>query len=97
LVEVDAVPAQHCGAAHRAFHGFFVTDDLARQGNLASYYETYTLTAPQDPRLADGGGYPITVYVPTLAANNVSPRLYMTRESDFGPERKSVWDASTSR
>jgi hypothetical protein len=77
---------------HRSFHGFFVTDDLTRRGNVNSYYETYTLTAPQDPRLAGGGGYPITVYVPTAAANAVAPRLFMTRESDFGPERESVWD-----
>ena len=78
---------------HRTFHGFFVTDDLNRQANgVASYYETYTLTAPNDPRLADGGGYPITVYVPTAAANAVAPRLYLTKESDFGPERESVWD-----
>jgi hypothetical protein len=75
---------------HRSFHGFFVTDDLNRSaGGVASYYETYTLTAPRDPRLADGGGYPITVYAPTDAR---APRLYMTRESDFGPERESVWD-----
>ena len=54
---------------HRSFHGFFVTDDLNRRaGGVASYYETYTLTAPQDSRLADGGGYPVTVYVPTAAA-----------------------------
>ena len=33
---------------HRSFHGFFVTDDLNRRaGGVASYYETYTLTAPQ--------------------------------------------------
>jgi len=79
--------------SHRSFHGFFVTDDLNRRDNgVASYYETYTLTAPDDPRLAGGGGYPVTVYVPTAAANTVAPRLYLTRESDFGPERKSVWD-----
>src|SRR6266850_4031603 len=31
---------------HRTFHGFFVTDDLNRRaGGVASYYETYTLTA----------------------------------------------------
>ncbi len=77
---------------HRSFHGFFVTDDLNRRGNVNSYYETYTLTAPRDPRLANGGGYPITVYVPTDAAQAVAPRRYMTRESDFGPERESVWD-----
>jgi hypothetical protein len=30
--------------------------------------------------------------VPTPAANAVAPKLYLTRESDFGPERESVWD-----
>jgi hypothetical protein len=78
---------------HRSFHGFFVTDDLTRRGNVGSFYETYTLTAPTDSRLADGGGYPVTAYVPTAAANAVAPQLFMTRESDFGPERKSVFDA----
>jgi hypothetical protein len=78
---------------HRSFHGFFVTDDLTRRtGGVASYYNTYTLTAPADSRLPDGGGYPITVYVPTNAANAVPQQFYMTRESDFGPERSSVWD-----
>ena len=32
------------------------------------------------------------MYLPTPAANAVAPRLYLTRESDFGAERKSVWD-----
>lgn len=78
---------------HRTFHGFFVTDDLNRRaGGVGAYYETYTLTAPQDGRLAGGGGYPITVYVPTTAANAVAPRTFLTRESDFGPERDSHWD-----
>lgn len=78
---------------HRSFHGFFVTDDLTRRaGGVNSYYETYTLTAPQDPRLAGGGGYPVTVYVPTAAANAVAPDRFLMRESDLGAERKSVWD-----
>jgi hypothetical protein len=77
---------------HRTFHGFFVTDDLTRRGNVASYYETYTLTAPVDSRLPDGGGYPITRYLPTPAALAVSPQLYLTREADIGPERDSHYD-----
>src|SRR4029450_2945220 len=51
----------------RDFFGFFVTDDLNRDVNTA--YETYTLTAPQDPRLPNGGGDPVTVYTPTAAAD----------------------------
>jgi len=77
---------------HRSFHGFFVTDDLTRQGNLNQYYETYTLTAPQDSRLADGGGYPVLVYVPTAAANAVAPQRLLLPEGELGAERESVWD-----
>ena len=78
---------------HRSFHGFFVTDVLNRRdGGVASYYESYTLTAPQDSRLADGGGYPVTVFVPTPAANAAAPQLILTRESNIGAERSSVWD-----
>jgi hypothetical protein len=77
---------------HRTFHSFFITDDLTRRGNINSYYETYTLTAPRDPRLAGGGAYPITVFVPTAAANAVAPQRYMMREKDLGTERDSQWD-----
>jgi hypothetical protein len=73
----------------RNFFGFFVTDDLNRDVNTA--YETYTLTAPQDPRLPNGGGYPITVYTPTAAANAIPSKTYLTWESDYGTERTSYW------
>jgi len=76
---------------HRTFHGFFVTDDLNR--NVNTGYETYTLTAPNDPRLPDGGGYPIVVYTPTAAAGAVPAKAYMTNESDFGPERDSHFNS----
>jgi hypothetical protein len=72
---------------HRRFHGFFVTDDLNRDVNTD--YESYTLTAPQDARLPGGGGYPITVLVPTV---QVPAQTVLTKETDFGPERKSTWD-----
>jgi hypothetical protein len=77
---------------HRTFKGFFVTDDLTRRGNINSFYETYTLSAPIDSRLAGGGGYPITVFVPTAAANAVAPQRFLMREEDLGAERSSVWD-----
>ena len=77
---------------HRTFHSFFVTDDLTRRGNINSFYETYTLTAPSDSRLAGGGGYPVTVFVPTAAANAVSPQRTLIREKDLGAERNSQWD-----
>ena len=79
--------------AHRTWHSFFITDDLTRRdGGVASYYDSYTLTAPQDSRLAGGGGYPIDVYVPTVAAAGVAARQYLTLEKEVGPERDSHWD-----
>ena len=75
---------------HRSFHGFFVTDDLNRP--VATSYENYTLTAPNDPRLADGGNYPVLVYVPTAAANAAGTQTILRRESYFGDERESTWD-----
>jgi hypothetical protein len=77
---------------HRSFHGFFVTDDLTRRGNINSFYETYTLTAPQDPRLPGGGGYSITRYLPTPAALAIAPERILMREEDLGATRSSVWD-----
>jgi hypothetical protein len=75
---------------HRSFHGFFVTDDLNRRaGGVGSYYESYTLTAPSDPRLAGGGGYPVTVFVPLT---NAAPATFLTPESNIGEDRSSVWD-----
>jgi hypothetical protein len=72
---------------HRRWHGFFVTDDLNR--NVDTDYESYTLRAPNDSRLPGGGGYPITVFVPTV---RTPAQNYETKETDFGPERKSTWD-----
>src|SRR3954468_796743 len=83
---------------HRTFHGFFDTTDLSKHaggvlsGSPAASYETYTLTAPDDPRLAGGGGYPVTVYSPTAAANAVAAIPFLFRESDLGTERDSHWD-----
>jgi hypothetical protein len=85
----------------RYFHGFLVTDDLSRQnldangnivpGGASSFYNTYTLTAPSDPRLPNGGGYPITVYVPTASVAVVAAKPYITWDTTFGPERYSMW------
>ncbi len=77
------------GYSHRWFKGVQVTDNVNR---TPADYVSYTLTAPRDPRLADGGGYPITIFVPTNAAAAVAAQNYITFESDFGPERKNYYD-----
>jgi hypothetical protein len=78
------------GYNHRTFHGFFVTQDVNR--NVAADYAKYTITAPKDSRLPDGGGYPVTVYVATTtgAAQN-----FLTPESTYasgGEEHKAYYD-----
>ena len=73
---------------HRAFHSFFVTDDLAR--NASTAYETYTLTAPNDSRLPNAG-QPITFYT-VRAAANATAQTILRPETFFGPERDSHWD-----
>jgi hypothetical protein len=77
---------------HRTFHSFFVTDDLNRQGDLSQYYENYTLTAPQDPRLPGGGGYDIVRFIQTPATLGIAPQRILMREKDLGAERDSAWD-----
>ena len=45
---------------HRTFHGFFVTND--QNVDPVGDWVPYTIDAPRDPRLPDGGGYPMLVY-----------------------------------
>jgi hypothetical protein len=73
----------------RWFLGAKVTDNTLRD---ASDYEEFTITAPQDPRLPGGGGYPITLSMLTSAAAARGARNYVTFETDFGPEREQYWD-----
>jgi hypothetical protein len=91
MVQQELIPRMSAEVSYtrRDFFGFLVTDDKNRNINTA--YETYTLTAPVDSRLPNGGGYPITVYTPTAAANAVPSKTYLTWESDYGPERTSYW------
>ena len=68
---------------HRTFHGFTVTNDLNR--NHLTGWSNYTINAPLDPRLPDGGGYPITQYV----VNSTTPaQNFLTRESTYGTDGK---------
>jgi hypothetical protein len=68
-----------------------VTDNLNRTPNN---YDSYVVTAPSDPRLPDGGGYPIRLYVPNVATQGLAAQNYITFESDFHPEgeeRTNYW------
>ena len=72
----------------RWWHGFTVTDNLMRD---PSQYDSWTINAPVDDRLPEGGGYPITLYVPTSAAAAIAAQNRITFETDFGPERTNYW------
>jgi len=76
------------GFNRRWWGNFYVTDDV----NLhPSDYQPWTITAPTDPRLPGGGGYPITVYTLTAAAAARPVVNYQTWESDFGSARTQNW------
>jgi len=83
---------------YRTFHGFNRTENLARHaggtvtGDPNQFYETYTVTAPSDPRLPNGGGYPITVYSVLPSQGTVAASNYLTNEKNLGAgERDSHW------
>jgi hypothetical protein len=76
----------------RWFDNFFVDDN---QLVGPADYTPWTYTAPQDPRLPDGGGYPITVYSQTPEAALRGARTFRTFETDFGPARTQYWHGVT--
>jgi hypothetical protein len=76
------------GYYRRWFQNFFVTDN---QLVGPEDYDAWSYTAPQDSRLPDGGGYPITIYSITREAALRGARNYQTFETDFGPARTTYW------
>src|SRR5687767_12344168 len=76
------------GYHRRWINNFFVEDNLLVG---PEDYDPWTYTAPQDPRLPGGGGYPITVYSITRDAALRGAQDYETFETDFGPARKQYW------
>ena len=68
----------------RWWNNFFVTHNAAL---TPADFDEVTITAPQNPRLPGGGGYPVSFLVrnnrnPTLGANDP----YYTTSEDFGDE-----------
>ena len=76
------------GYNRRWFQNFLVTDNLLVG---PQDYQPWTLIAPQDGRLPDGGGYPVTSYDPTPAAFARGARNFQTFETNFGPARTWYW------
>jgi carboxypeptidase family protein/TonB-dependent receptor-like protein len=90
-VQQEVIPrvSVEVGYAHRWFKGVTVTDNVNR---TPDQYDSYVVTAPSDPRLPGGGGYPIRIYQATNAALAVAASNYITFQTDFGPEQKNYWD-----
>ena len=76
------------GYNRRWFQNFLVTDNLLVG---PQDYQPWTLIAPQDGRLPDGGGYPVTSYDPTPAAFARGAQNFQTFETNFGPARTWYW------
>jgi hypothetical protein len=74
---------------HRTFHGFRVTNNI--NANPETDWTFYTIDAPLDPRLPDGGGYPI---LQTARLVNPPTQNLLTWEKNFGngKERDSSYD-----
>jgi hypothetical protein len=88
-VQHEVIPRLSAEVAYnrRWFQGDKITDNRLRG---PSDYETFTLTAPQDPRLPGGGGYPIALSL-LRATAPAGAQNYVTFESDFGDERTRYW------
>ena len=55
-------------------------------------YEAWTITAPSDPRLPNGGGYPINLHTVTAAAAARGAQNLITFDSDFiGADHQNYW------
>jgi Carboxypeptidase regulatory-like domain len=76
------------GYNRRWFQNFLVTDNLLIG---PEDYDPWTLTAPLDPDLPNGGGYPVTVYNPKPAAFARGAQNFQTKETNFGPARTWYW------
>jgi len=90
-VQQELLPRMSVEVAYnrRWFLGAKVTDNTLRG---PEDYQEFTITAPLDPRLPGGGGYPITMSLVTQAASDRGVKNYVTFEQDFGPERDLHWD-----
>jgi hypothetical protein len=77
------------GYARRWWHGFTVTDNTLRGPDD---YQEWTITAPTDPRLPNGGGYPITLHTVSAAAAARGAQNIITFDSDFiGDDHENYW------
>ena len=73
--------------SRRTFRGLTVSDNVLVQ---ASDYQEYSLTAPHDSRLPDGGGYPITGLLDVSPAAVRGGQQSRQRPEKFGRRAAAV-------
>jgi hypothetical protein len=71
--------------SRRWWGNFFVTHNAAL---TPEDYDEVTLTAPQDPRLPGGGGYPVSFLVRNARSAFGASDSYYTSTSDFGDDTR---------
>jgi hypothetical protein len=76
-------------AYNRRWWGNFTVEDNQSVG--PADYESWTATAPLDPRLPGGGGYQITRWIIKPEADGRPSRDIERFETDFGPARINYW------
>ena len=72
----------------RSYGNFVLVDDLAVG---PADFDKFTLTAPRDPRLPDGGGYPVVGYDIKPAKFGVAAQPFVTLSRKYG-KQQDYWD-----
>jgi hypothetical protein len=88
-IQQEVLPRMSVEVAYnrRWFGNFFVTHN---QALTVADFDKFTLRAPSDSRLPNGGGYPLTFYdVKPAKFGQVSN--YYTFETDYAPARTTYW------
>ena len=73
---------------HRWYGNFTIVDDLAVG---PQDFDPFTFTAPKDPRLPGGGGYPVQGYDIKQAKFGVPAQPFVTLSRKYGKQR-DYWD-----
>jgi hypothetical protein len=81
--EVAPQIALEVGYSRRVWSGFFVTHNRAL---TADDFDEVTLTAPSNPLLPDGGGYPVTFLTRNTRSAIGATDSYYTSTDDYGDE-----------
>jgi hypothetical protein len=80
------------GQYARRWYGNFVAQDDLSVGRAD--YTTFTISAPRDPRLPNGGGYTVTGFDLTPAGATTAQNVLVTRAQHYGSQSE-VYDGFT--